>query len=375
MGAINLSCFLSLSISLFALFAFHFLYEEEKVACAEEYSHKPARESFCHLTLFPEGSPSILPDFSRLISFIGYNTRPDATDDHSAVALALGKGRVGLKRGETAYLRKRGDAWELTHEQTPLSVVPGENYQVTLLLELDEISHQEVFDLPVVEQGDFLEKEALLKGKMLPPDRLFARYGGERYAPLGGMMRLKQEGRFLTYLKEGMLLIWDGLEWRVPKKWENTTSFSLARVCSDASSFDVWDITGFRSARVTLARSLPPVQKGEIKIEDVCQRTKSRVSCRIDGRGRLMTKGDWLLKTVHGWQRIDSPEDVRKILNYRLEGELFIFDGIEEVGTDLICRGTVFDASRSHEQTISTPMKRLRHREKDRPLAKRIREK
>ncbi|MDJ0651916.1 MAG: hypothetical protein QNJ27_02775 [Simkaniaceae bacterium] len=344
--------------------------------------------------LCPEMQSFPFPDLSEEIVFLGKNTRPDTTSDERKLHVGL-KGTdtsVKINPGQTLYLAYEGNSLHFSKEVTPLWITPSlaENGEIRLQIRielsndqgeklLDEMREFQVEQTwttkeiaEIVDPGLQAAANALKGGKWWGPDKLFERYGGEEFQTFKGQERLEllsNEGREILFIRRGDTFIWKGDKW-LPST--ETKGFPLGKVVAISPykvEWQLWDREGLES--VLLAFNKEKASMISVRIEDAFtklrRKTSSHVFCQIDNRKALLKACDWLVHTATGWHTVKNDSELEALLNLDVQGELFIFDGIEKKeGKEIFC-GTLFNPMRTEQQFVRLPMAQTKSRKHSPP--------
>ena len=333
-----------------------------------------------------------VPDLSREVEVKGITSRPDQSFyDLKLIVELKGGERLKTPFGRILYLSYGEQALNFSREVTPLWIKPsamdGERVQFEMGISLTSeesgvlLEQKGTFSLSVgrkvLEIGEVQDPslasgaKELSLGKWWPPDRLFEEYGGEEYQEYKGLERLKLEEEVL-FVREGDLFIWKEGHW---KKEEVTKGYPLAQVAQVTPykmEWRIWDKSGVEQVSLSFAKErTTPLS---LRVEDVFtrlrQRTSSRVSCRLNQRATILKEGDWVVRTQNGWHTIKNYFEVVALLNFKIEGELFIFDGVEKGDGKLVFKGTLFDKTRTQVQYVRLPMSQIKTIEHSSPTKK-----
>src|SRR3990167_1313131 len=331
-----------------------------------------------------------LPDFQKEIQFIHKSSRPDVSLDERILQIGLKKSKetINIISGQKAFLSYAADkGLKQSDEVTPLWIKPFITKEGQIMLELGlrlfGSNREKILD----EKRDiavdlFVEKDGrginsteshpqfgqavseLQACKWLGKDYLFGAYGGEEYAKLGIHEHLECTDSFgnqVLYVKEGDTLIWEEGKWKTAALGEETKNHYLAylkTVSSNKMDWQVWDEVGLECRVVSLQREKTenlPLSVQEF-LTGLRHRTSQRVSCRINNKATILKKGDWVHHTSSGWHIVKSLKEIEDILQFRVRGELFIFDGIEKKSGKSIFLGTLFSPMRTQMQNLKIPM-------------------
>ena len=90
----------------------------------------------------------------------------------------------------------------------------------------------------------------------------------------------------------------------------------------------------------------------------VKQRGPQLISCKLGKQNSLLKKGDWLIKTSSYSKVLKTSEEKEKCLSSELEGDLFIFEKIEQKDKSIVLHGKCFDKNREKVESfyLSFPM-------------------
>ncbi|MBF5059274.1 hypothetical protein [Candidatus Neptunochlamydia vexilliferae] len=331
------------------------------------------------------------PDLSGEIAIVAQTSRPDIPSSETRFLLGLQGEEVEVASGQNLYLSYSGKELGFSKEVTPLWVQPkvdeeGETWLemgVELVSKEGEKLLDETRSFKVDVQETFKEVgteeiieavEQLKEAKWWGPDRLYSQYGGEDYEPYKECERLEVEGKKILFASEGKTFVWRSGMW---EESEETRGFVMARV-EEISPYKMevalWDKSGLESVLLTFKRERP--SRMSLRVEElftrIRQRTTSRISCRIDNRAVILKTGDWVIHKPNGWHIVKTASEVEAILNFEMEGELFVFDGLEKVDDKQIFCGALFNPMRTTSQSIKLPMtqknKKLRTANRKREL-------
>ena len=316
-----------------------------------------------------------LPDIEDNINLISMNDRPDFKGEDNLFLLSI-KGspqKRAVKLGERVYLSfKEMGKNILKFDRVPSPIwikIAGEGCALKLEVGIDVLSeegehliesrkdvklalHQKIFSISEIEDLALLSfVDYLSHFQAYPPDclyELYAKEGRER-----GKYRLKQSQNHSTlYIEPGHFLPYhskdDGLL-PIARVEEITPSQILVKA---------WDRSGLEKCIICI-----PIEKSsplEFKPEDVFKRLRKRtmttVSCLLGAKKTQLKVGDWALHTKLGWKVIRSQSDIQDCLEQKIEGELFVFDGVKKENGRYYFQGSLFDKTRSEILKVSLPI-------------------
>ena len=305
----------------------------------------------------------VSPEFEPLVKelvIIGKNRRPDSG---ALSMISLGFKTSGDKQqiiaGQKLYLARNGDSYKFTDEKTDLSILPLPTTGSDVLLEIETPSQKEEVVLtssPLFEQSLDGESyvQSLKKGKMWPTDLFLHQWGGEEYRDLSAKHKVEIDHK-VYFLSVGDLLSWDGSEWKI-----GTTTLDeapLAKLISASGqkmAFEVWNPSGYLSSQVTVdLQSSKAPQKVEEAIASVRPRSPSEITCQLGKRRVIVKEGDWWIKTDRRWRSLRTADDLEAFLHHDIQGELFIFEKIENMKGRTVVKGRCFDKMRSESLPLS----------------------
>ena len=58
------------------------------------------------------------------------------------------------------------------------------------------------------------------------------------------------------------------------------------------------------------------------------------------------------IESSYGWRVANTQEEKNKVVSHKVQGSLFVFDGIEEEDSNLYFLGRMFDSMRTSYQSI-----------------------
>ncbi len=308
-------------------------------------------------------SPEFEPLMRELV-LLGRNTRPDS-GALSTVCLGLktSGAQKQLIAGQKLFILQQGTSFQFSEEKTDLSILPlpllsSRSSEVLIQIEAASDKKEEV----VLTSSPLFEKtvdeeafvQTLKKGKMWAPDLFLHQWGGEEYRDLSAKHKIELDNK-IYFVSVGDLLWWDGGEWQIGKPILEDAP--LAK-CNSASvqgmTIDVWDSTGYISSSINLPlqqhSKLP--QKAEEVITSVRPRSSSEITCQLGKRRVVVKEGDWWIKTDRRWRSLKTADDLEAFLHHNIQGELFIFEKIENTKGKTILKGRSFDKMRTESQPL-----------------------
>ncbi len=315
------------------------------------------------------------PDLSGEVHVLARSSRPDIPFCEMKFLLGLQEEEALVAPGQHLHLSYSGKNLSFSKEATPLWVQPkiGEGGDMWLEMGVELLSKEgervlgETRSFKVETKETFKEviDEELIKGveclkgaKWWGPDHLYSQYGGEEYGLYKELERLEVGGKRILFAREGKTFVWRDGMWG---ESEETRGFVMARV-EEISPYKMevalWDTSGLESVLLSFKRERP--SRTSLRVEDlftrIRQRTTSRISCRMDNRTVILKKGDWVIHKPNGWHIVKTASEMSAILNFGVEGELFVFDGLEKIDGKQVFCGTLFNPRRTTFQSVKLPM-------------------
>lgn len=369
----------------FLLFIIHLFTKGEEISLPKPMKKKEKREEAprFHYEKMGEGSLCIdaqlqsfpFPDLSQQLSLLSH------FEDRYLLSLNKGEKGVAVRGGDTLYLTYDEDQLHLSEDESPLWIrlLPLEEGGTALQMgvafrsESGELLLNESRQVIATERNAPFRREELSDGELLEaldsfkgarwwhPDQLFNEYAGKEYGIYKGLERLEIFGEYVLFAEEGKTFTWKEGKW-VKGEEEGAPLARVKEVSPHKMEWEVLDRSRLEWTQISFSRERArPIH---VRMEEVLtrlrQRTTSRVSCRIDNRAAILKVGDWLFKTERGWQTIKSPHEVDAIVKFKIMGELFIFDGLQEIDGKLFFCGTLFDEMRTDSHPVRLPISQVK---------------
>ncbi len=305
---------------------------------------------------------TISEEFEPLVKelvLLGKNTRPDSG---SLLTVRLGFKTSGaqteLISGQRLFLAAQGSSYKFTDEPTDLSILPLPMAGTEVLLQIETPQKKEELVLrssPLFDKS--LEGEiyvqALKKGKMWAPDLFLNQWGGDEYRDLSAKHKVEIDDK-VYFLSVGDLLSWDEGQWKIGKSYEAVPLAKLVSTFGQGMIFEVWDPSGYLSSSVNLSlQSSKAPQRAEEAITSVRPRSPSEITCQLGKRRVIVKEGDWWVKTDRRWRSLRTADDLEAFLHHDIQGELFIFEKIENLKGKTILKGRCFDKMRTESLPLS----------------------
>ena len=332
------------------------LLKGEAIATFDGAFHKiEEKQTPFDFSFLPLQSTFPFPDIDKTILPLAVNTRPDAPK-HPDILVKVGSEEVVIPGRELVYLSfQKGVSLSPTPTSLSLKNEIAEDGSIQMEVGVHFLSNEKksAFRFEDLKRDVTIAAAMLFKeSDVLGPDCLFDLYGGREYQKKKGKMRLKfHDGHLLFIGKEDLLSFKEG-------KWFHGSDKEspLAKILSITPfeiELKVWDVSGLQSelVKLSLLKTTTSTQQPNALFTKLRRKTATKVTCRMGQKNVLLKKGDWLIRTKSGWREIKTAKELSDCLTYKLQGDLFICDGIEKNQFT----GTFFDESRMTTQKIRLP--------------------
>jgi len=301
-------------------------------------------------------TPELKP-LTRELMLLGKNTRPDVGENRTVM--------LGLKShptereivcGETIFLKREGEVFTFTDKETDLSITPLSLEGNDVLLQVDWGEKREelilatssLFQNPLEEE---LYMQTVKKGKMWGVDLFLTQCGGEEYTDLTSKHKIELDSQ-VYFVKTGDYLWWDGDRWQVGDS-SSAPLVKIGDITTNGLQLHVWDPKGFSSSTITLPlQQVPPFKQDEI-MTAVRPRSPTEITCQLGKRRVIVKEGDWWVKGDGKWRPLKTTDDLEAFLYHKIQGELFIFDKIENNKGKIVLRGKSFDKMRTQSKPVA----------------------
>jgi hypothetical protein len=306
----------------------------------------------------------ISPEFEPLVKelvVLGKNTRPDSGTLSTTVSIGLKTSgdQKQLVSGQRLFLSADGNSYKFANEKTGLSLLPLPMAGSEVLLQIETSEKKEEV---ILTSSAFLDRsldeetyvQVLKKGKMWAPDLFLHQWGGDEYRDLSSKQKVEIDEK-VYFLSVGDLLWWDENEWKVERAFlEDAPVAKFTSVSAQGMNFEVWSPSGYSSSKihVALQNSRAP-QKAEEIITSVRPRSTSEITCQLGKRRVIVKEGDWWIKTDRRWRSLKTAADLEAFLHHEIQGELFMFEKVENMKGKTILKGRCFDKMRTESLPIS----------------------
>ena len=332
-----------------------------------------------------------LPDLRNLLTYYGPNGRPDVNLDSNVVYFGLANTRDqgALSEGDKLFL-----LYDRTQSPPRYVFSPG-NSPTTLWIEADPAEKEAkvhvsmmneegaVVQDPVTRsQFQLAQKEfaqfnrgmqwkigenrvdgtllARQKAKWYGVDKFFERHGGDEYEEASKKQRLdftNGEKLYSVYVDKGDVLYWDNGRWHAAKPGPETMGkplLQLKKVAERLLTFDLWNGDGSNKIVLNLLKSQERWSPQQIQqsFRFLSARTRSQYVFEVDKDKMTLVPQDWLVKTESGWEKLDTVQEIDDFVERKIQGPLFVFDGVEKRDDRQVLVGTLFNASRTDMKQI-----------------------
>jgi hypothetical protein len=312
------------------------------------------------LAISPKGvSPELEPLVNELV-ILGKNTRPDSG---ALSTVCLGFKTSGAQQqlvsGQKLFLAPEGSSYKFTDEKTDLSILPlpMTGSEVLLQIEMPGKKEEVILKSSALFAHSLDEEtyvQVLKKGKMWAPDLFLHQWGGEEYRDLSAKHKVEIDNK-VYFLSVGDLLWWDEGQWKIGKAaFEDAPLAKLVSTSGQEMAFEVWNSNGYVSSTFNIAlQSSKAPQKAEEVITSVRPRSPSEITCQLGKRRVIVKEGDWWIKTDRRWRSLKTAADLEAFLHHEIQGELFIFEKIENMKGKTVLKGRCFDKMRTESLPLS----------------------
>jgi hypothetical protein len=196
------------------------------------------------------------------------------------------------------------------------------------------------------------------------PDAFLERHGGEEFAAMAGKQRIDftdEESSYSVYVGLNDNMIWDGQKWKVATVGDETLKYPLMtikKIDDRLMTFELWDVSGKGKAILNLVKTNDPLMGNDTQKNFKClgARTRSQYIFEMDGQRILLTPKDWLLRTPEGWIKLSTVQEIDDYVERRLQGPLFVFDGVISREGRQMLLGSLFNPARTERQEIELPV-------------------
>jgi hypothetical protein len=357
----------------------------------DQKSYDAISEPLVSLSFSPLST--LLPDLRRYLIYYGKNGRPDAPQRPLLhFAFTGNKALSSVHPGEKLFLfydRKLNppqyvfspDNTETSFwiEATPLHNEAA--VRVSMKNDAGQIIREPQayaqFNLPekeyvrfggvVWELGKFRVDATLLarqRARWYGPDLFLQKHGGPEYQEIAGKQRIdfgEGEEVYSLYAGLGDTLVWKDDRWKQAKPGQETLGMPLMvvkKIEERLLTLELWDIEGKGKITLNLLKSTEPSPPVNVQqsFKFLGARTRSQFVFDINKQRMLLSPRDWLLLGPKGWKKLVTPQEIDDYVDRKTTGVLFVFDGIEKKGEQLVLKGTVFNAARTDMQSIELPI-------------------
>jgi hypothetical protein len=150
------------------------------------------------------------------------------------------------------------------------------------------------------------------------------------------------------------MLWWDGDEWQVGQPQPSAPIAQLVSVSERGSKVEVWSGSGFDSSVIEMYinQGSSPL-KADQTIMAVRPRAPGEITCQLGKRRVIVKEGDWWVKTERRWRPLRTVEELEAFLHHQIQGELFVFEKIEQTRNQIMLRGKSFDKTRAQIEPLA----------------------
>lgn len=319
-------------------------------------------------------------ELEKEILFLGASQKPD---EKILLSLKQSGARKLTLSEEKIYLSYQEGKLHFSDVKTPLSisVIPQSDRSIEITVELDVDAysfitsdlvnthrfvkametHYTIADNdPLIHTAVF---QTLASAKWWGPDYLFTSNPNNQSPHRASGQRLEfiyNKNKDILYVDPSQCLLWGEKGWYSQSLEEDIPStyiVSVRKIHIDTLELILWDtqklpIHSFFLPLYSRNNELPPIDI----LSDIKKRTRTIVSFLLGKTRVTMKKGDFAIESSYGWRVVNTHEEKTNVFSHKVQGLLFVFDGIEEEDSTLYFLGRMFDSMRTSCQLIKIPI-------------------
>lgn len=284
---------------------------------------------------------------------------------------------------EKIYLNYQDGKLHFSDLKTPLSisVIPQSDRKIEIIVEFDidaypnitpslANTHRFVKSMEAqytISDNDPLINTALFQtlagAKWWGVDYLFTSHPNYETQNASRAQRLEftyDKNTDIIYVDPSQRLIWGKDAWysqSLDEPISSSYTVSIKKIHIDTLELILWDkqklpIHSFFLPICSKNSELPPIDL----LSDIKKRTRTIASFLLGKTRVTMKKGDFAIENSYGWRVANTQEEKNNVFSHKVQGSLFVFDGIEEEDSTLYFLGRMFDSMRTCYQPIKLPM-------------------
>lgn len=335
-----------------------------------------------------------IPDLKTQLVYYGRNLRPDAEIENQVLHFGFVNNPTptSVVTDQNLYLsyERKGNSGQYifspNNAETPLWIQGSPfgysaNIKVFMRNEdgsiITEPAANALFGLPEKEagrgtraweigkwrvDGSLLARQ---KARWMGQDRFLERHGGEEFKDWQNKHRLDfaddEENTYSVYVGLNDCLMWSEDKWKQVKPGKDSVNCPLLivrKVDERVMALELWDVGGRGKVPLTLIKTndaWSPQQVQE-RFTFLGARTRSQYIFEIDGQRMFISPKDWLLQTDEGWIKLMNAQQIDDYVDRKLNGVLFVVDGLTRKEGQQVLLGTMFNPSRTEMQEIEIPV-------------------
>lgn len=338
--------------------------------------------------LAPVSVQEVLPDLKRELLFLGSNRRPDAVTNTIFLELRSSKSRCTAQIGDKIYLQKQGtssgshfifstdrssrfwieckfagqDGLEvnvfLKSVDGRIITDPKESSQFRLSPQHGPIQPWEIAGIRV--DASFALKQKI---RRIGVDKFLYLHGGEEFLDKAQKERVdfvSATGEpYSRYLSSSDVLFWDGDRWQQCGEFigdsQQAPLLEVKRVDDKIMTLNIWNIEGTAYQTVNLAKnngSSLDIANVLKELQFVGMRTWTRPILQAGDQRFILNADEWLLRGEH-WVQIRSKQQLEDYISGKIQEPLFVFEGVEKGKEGFILKGHLFNAQRTHVESVA----------------------
>jgi hypothetical protein len=332
-----------------------------------------------------------VPNLRNSLVYTGQNGRPDTEEGSAKLHFSLSDGKcmASVVPGEKLYLlydrKQNPPKYIFSPNNAPTALwiqceAKGNEALVTLLLRnekgeiLNEPQTNSEFTLAQKEMpkpnnsnpwelGKWRVDGTLLArqhSRWYGQDRFLEKHGGDEYQDFLTKQRIdfgEEEEAYSVYIGLNDILIWKDNRWHAVKAGKDSYNYPLLQVKKiddRLMSLVLWDGDGKNKISLNLLKSSDQWKPQSIEqdFKFVAARTRSQYVFEINKERVLLRPQDWLVLTDTGWKKLTTAQEIDDYVERKINGPLFVFDGVSKKDDKQVLVGTIFNASRTEMQSV-----------------------
>lgn len=337
-------------------------------------------------------SPPVMqvPNLKNALVYTGMNGRPDAENENALLhfTLADGKNCASIAAHHKLYLlydrNQSPPKYIFSPDNKPTALwlqceAKGNDVNITLFLRnekgdiLSEPRTNSEFTLAQKEptksgnnswelgkwrvDGTLLARQHT---RWYGQDKFLEKHGGDEFKDFVTKQRMdfgENDETYSVYLGVNDILIWKDNKWNVVKPGKESYNYpllQLKKIDERLMSFVLWDGEGKNKISLNLLKSADQWKPQSIEqdFKFVASRTRSQYVFEVNKERMILKPQDWLVLTDTGWKKLTTVQEIDDYVERKINGPLFVFDGVTKKDDKQLLVGTLFSASRTESQSV-----------------------